>query len=102
MNKEERLLKLEKDMETILKFLPDVELWLRVLAEQFKLNRAFIKSLDNPPVNSSAKMDASTATAADVPVTPTAQQPVENPGNSTIDNQAVSEASKAESSIPGV
>lgn len=49
MDTQNRLLQLELKMEKIEKFLPDVELWLRVLAEQFKLNRSFILALDKKP-----------------------------------------------------
>lgn len=49
MDTQNRLLQVELKLEKIEKFLPDVELWLRVLAEQFKLNRSFILALDKKP-----------------------------------------------------
>lgn len=56
MDTQNRLLQLELKLEKIEKFLPDVELWLRVLAEQFKLNRSFILALDKKPEEPKAEV----------------------------------------------
>lgn len=60
-----KLANLEARMEKIDKFLPNVELWLMVLAEQFKLNRTFILSLDKKP---EVPKDETKTESPDVPV----------------------------------
>lgn len=64
MDHDKRLQTLEEKMIKIDKFLPSVELWLTVLAEQFKLNRAFILNLDKKP---------EPVKPTDTPVEPTAE-----------------------------
>lgn len=62
-----KLANLEARMEKIDKFLPNVELWLMVLAEQFKLNRTFILNLDKKP---EAPKDEIKTEPSNVPVQP--------------------------------
>lgn len=49
MDQQKRLDKLEAQMGKVEAFLPTVELWLTVLAEQFKLTRNFVLSLEKKP-----------------------------------------------------
>lgn len=49
MDMDKRVQKLEAEMQKVTAFLPNVELWMNVLATQFQLNRNFILSLDKKP-----------------------------------------------------
>lgn len=58
LRKNKRLEELEAKVAKIDAFLPTVELWMRVLAEQFKRNRDFIMSLEQKPESDAPKTEA--------------------------------------------
>lgn len=49
MDQDKRIQKLEMEMQKVNSFLPNVELWINVLAAQFQTNRNFILALDKKP-----------------------------------------------------
>lgn len=61
LRKNKRMEELEAKIARIDAFLPTVELWVRVLAEQFKRNRDFIMSLEPKPEATAQKPEAEKA-----------------------------------------